>query len=139
MNKITDTAVADVFESYPPAIRKKILGLRKLIYEVAAQDKSIGALEECLKWGEPAYLAKSGSAVRINWKASSPDHLFVYFNCKTKLVETFKELYGDSFVYQGNRALAFSLSEEIPLAPLRHCIALSLNYHRIKHLPLLGT
>lgn len=138
MNKITDQAVADVFESYPPAIRKKLLGLRKLIYEVAAQDKNIGTLEECLKWGEPAYLAKKGSAVRINWKASSPDKLFVYFNCKTKLVETFKELYGDSFVYQGNRAIEFNVKDEVPLVPLKHCISLSLNYHRIKHLPLLG-
>jgi hypothetical protein len=138
MNKIVDHAVADVFESYPPAIRKKLLSLRKLIYEVAAQDQSIGVLEECLKWGEPAYLAKCGSAVRINWKASAPDHLFVYFNCKTTLVETFKELYGDSFCYQGNRALEFNVSEKIPLAPLKHCIALSLNYHRVKHLPLLG-
>ena len=138
MNKIIDQAVADVFESYPPAIRKKLLSLRKLIYEVAAQDKNIGALEECLKWGEPAYLAKGGSAVRINWKASSPNTLFIYFNCKTKLVETFKELYGDSFSYQGNRALEFNVNDEIPLAPLKHCIALSLSYHRIKHLSLLG-
>lgn len=138
MQKITDKAVADVFESYPPAIRKKLLSLRKLIYDVAAQDQNIGVLEECLKWGEPAYLAKGGSAVRINWKASAPDNLFVYFNCKTTLVETFKELYGDSFCYQGNRALEFNINEEIPLVPLKHCIALSLNYHRIKHLPLLG-
>lgn len=138
MNKITDPAVAHVFDAYPPAIRKKLLSLRASIYDVAAQDKNIGELEECLKWGEPAYLAKSGSAVRINWKASSPDTLFMYFNCKTKLVETFKELYGDSFVYQGNRALEFNVKDEIPLAPLKHCIALSLNYHRIKHLPLLG-
>ncbi len=138
MNKITDQAVADVFESYPPVIRKKLLGLRKLIYQVAAQDKNIGSIDECLKWGEPAYLAKGGSAVRINWKSSSPDNLFVYFNCKTTLVETFKELYGDSFSYQGNRALEFNVNDEIPLTQLKHCIALSLNYHRIKHLPLLG-
>jgi Domain of unknown function (DU1801) len=138
MNKIADQAVADVFESYPPAIRKKLLSLRTLIYEVAAQNKNLGELEECLKWGEPAYFAKGGSAVRINWKSSSPAQLFVYFNCKTTLVDTFKELYGDSFCYQGNRALVFNLHDEIPLAPLKHCIALSLNYHRIKHLPLLG-
>jgi len=138
MSKIINQAVADLFESYPPAIRKKLLNLRKLIYDVAAEDKNIGALEECLKWGEPAYLAKNASAVRINWKPSSPEQVFVYFNCKTKLVETFKELYGDSFCYQGNRALVFNANDEIPLTALKHCIALSLNYHRIKHLPLLG-
>lgn len=138
MNEITDKAVADVFESYPPATRKKLLSLRTLIYEVAAQDKNIGVLEECLKWGEPAYLAKRGSAVRINWKQSSATQLFVYFNCKTSLIETFKELYGDTFCYQGNRAIVLNTDDEIAAAPLKHCIALSLNYHRIKHFTLLG-
>lgn len=125
MNKIIDQAVADAFKSYSPNARKKLMNLRALIFEVAAQDKNIGELEECLKWGEPAYLAKHGSAVRINWKASSPTQFFIYFNCKTKLAETFKELYGDSFTYKGNRALEFNMADEIPLVPL-------------KHLPLLG-
>ncbi len=138
MNQITDKAVASVFESYPPVMRKKLLGVRKLIFEVAAQDPNIGEVEECLKWGEPAYLTKGGSTVRINWKASSPDQFFIYFNCKTKLVETFKEVYGDLFSYEGNRAIILNKLGEIPLLPLKHCIALSLNYRRINHLPLLG-
>jgi len=36
-----------------------------------------------------------------------------------------------------NKAVA-NLGDKIPLVALKHCIALSLNYHRIKHLPLLG-
>ncbi|RYY76541.1 MAG: DUF1801 domain-containing protein [Gammaproteobacteria bacterium] len=138
MHKFTDRAVAEVFESYPPAVRKKLLYFRTLIYEVAAKNTKIGELEECLKWGEPAYIAKSGSTVRINWKPSSPEQLFIYFNCKTRLVETFKEIYGNSFCYQSNRALVFNVRDKIPLAALKHCILLSLNYHRIKHLSLLG-
>lgn len=138
MGSIKDHAVGEVFKSYPPLVRKKLLTLRKIIYDVAENDPGIGELEECLKWGEPAYLTKQGSAVRINWKASSPDHFFVYFHCQTILIETFKELYGDSFSYQGNRALIFNLNNDIPLTALKHCIFLSLNYHRIKHLPLLG-
>ncbi|GGY64531.1 hypothetical protein GCM10011613_05380 [Cellvibrio zantedeschiae] len=138
MNSIKDQAVSEVFATYPTAARKKLLSIRKLIYEVAAQDPDIGELQECLKWGEPAYLAKNGSAVRINWKASAPNYYYVYFNCKTTLIETFKEIYGDSFSYEGNRALLFNLKDKIPAPQLKHCIALSLNYHRIKHLPLLG-
>jgi len=138
MKNILDQGVANVFKSYPPAIRKKLLSVRTLIFEVAAQDGNIGPLNECLKWGEPAYMTKGGSTVRINWKLSSPTQLFVYFNCKTKLVETFREVYGDLFFYEGNRAIFINVQDEIPLLPLKHCIALSLNYHRIKHLPLLG-
>jgi alpha-galactosidase len=138
MNKFNDKAVSDLFKTYPTHARKKLMDLRAIIFEVAEHDKNIGELEECLKWGEPAYVAKGGSTVRINWKASSPAQIFIYFNCKTTLVETFKELYGDSFVYHGNRALEFNMCDEIPVVPLKHCIALSLNYHRIKHLQLLG-
>jgi hypothetical protein len=137
MKDIIDQNVANVFKSYPPAMRRKLLNIRKLIFEVAKQE-NIDTLEECLKWGEPAYVAKGGSTVRINWKSSSPTQFFIYFNCKTKLVDTFKEVYGDSFSYEGNRAIVLNDQEEIPLLPLKHCIALSLNYHRIKHLPMLG-
>ncbi|RYY01836.1 MAG: DUF1801 domain-containing protein [Gammaproteobacteria bacterium] len=138
MKKFNDKAVGNLFKSYPFHARKKLMDLRALIFEVAAQDKNIGVVEECLKWGEPAYVTIDGSTIRINWKPSSPTQFFVYFNCKTTLVETFKELYGDTFSYQGNRAIVLSDQEEILLVPLKHCIALSLNYHRIKHLPLLG-
>lgn len=138
MNKFNNKAVSDLFNSYPVNARKKLMDLRALIYEVAAQDPKLGELQECLKWGEPAYTVKGGSTVRINWKPSSPEQFFVYFNCKTTLIETFKEVYGDTFSYEGSRAIVFNVFDEIPLAPLKHCITLSLNYHHVKHLPLLG-
>ena len=63
----------------------------------------------------------------------------MYFNCNTKLVDTFKEVYPDTFSYAGNRAINFHRDETVPAAELEHCIFLSLRYHKIKHLPLLGT
>jgi hypothetical protein len=74
----------------------------------------------------------------MDWKPKFPNQVFVYFNCKTTLIETIKEIYGDLFVYEGNRAIVLDLSKAIPLAELRHCISLSLRYHKIKNLPLLG-
>ncbi len=49
-------AVSKVYDSFPPAIRAELLKLRELIFSVAATLPSIGALEESLKWGEPAIL-----------------------------------------------------------------------------------
>lgn len=43
--------VAKTFESYPPGMRKKLMALRTLIFDVAAQTAGVGALEESLKWG----------------------------------------------------------------------------------------
>lgn len=137
-NKIHNPAVADVFKQYPPVMRKKLLFLRKLILETAAE-LGVDKLEETLKWGEPSYIAKQGSAIRMDWKARDPEHYALYFNCNTSLVKTFEALYGHLFCYDGNRAIVFTRMELIPVKQLKHCIGLALQYHRIKHLPLLGS
>jgi hypothetical protein len=62
----------------------------------------------------------------------------MYFNCRTKLVDTFRELYRDQFKFYGNRAIVFHEGDEIPIDALKHCILLALTYHRRKHLPMLG-
>jgi len=111
--------------------------LRELIITVA-KESEVGPLEESLKWGEPSYKAKGGSAVRIDWKAKFPNKCFVFFQCQTRLIETFKELYGSVFSYDGKRAIVLDLSQEIPTRELKHCISLSLRYHKLKRLPLLG-
>jgi hypothetical protein len=98
----------------------------------------VGPVEETLKWGEPSYITKSGSTIRIDWKKPSPHQYAMYFNCNTRLVETFKELYSDTFNYEGNRAIVFDEDDEIPIDELKQCISASLTYHARKHLPLLG-
>lgn len=132
----SDPKVKEVFNRYPKHIKKKLLFLRKLVLETAAETEE--KLEETLKWGEPSYLTKHGSTVRMDWKESTPEQYAMYFNCNTKLIDTFKELYREKFTFQGNLAIIFDLNDEIPIAELKHCIALALHYHRIKHLPLLG-
>ena len=74
----------------------------------------------------------------MDWKKSKSEQYALYFHCQTKLVETFKELYRDKFEFEGNRAIVFKENDEIPTDELKHCISLTLTYHRIKHLPMLG-
>ena len=132
-----DIDVKRKFESIPENIRPTLLIIRQAIFEVAEADK-IGHIEEKLKWGEPGYLAKGGSTVRINRVSKSSHNLAVYFHCQTTLIETFKEIYGDLLTYDGNRAIIINSSQEIPMKALKHCISMALRYHKIKHLPLLG-
>ncbi|HLB42322.1 MAG TPA: DUF1801 domain-containing protein [Gammaproteobacteria bacterium] len=124
--------VREKFNSYPKNIKQKLLFLRQLIFDIASRTTSIGELEETLKWGEPSYLTpktKSGSTVRIDWKKSTPHQYAVYFNCKTTLVDTFKEMYGGTFRYGGNRSIIFEVSEKIPVNELTGCIAMALTYN----------
>ncbi|MFS4491540.1 DUF1801 domain-containing protein [Maribacter sp. 2308TA10-17] len=132
-----DPSVELKFNAYPKEIKPKLNYLRKLILEVANED-SIEELEETLKWGEPSYLAKKGSTLRMDWKAKTPDQYALYFKCTSKLVETIREVYGDTFKYEKNRAILFNLEDKIPKEELKECIRLALNYHSLKHLPLLG-
>ena len=138
MDKIENPVVADVFNNYPKHMRKKMLLLRQLVFDTASESEDVITLEEMLKWGEPSYLTKNGSTIRMDWKESTPDQYALYFHCKTKLVDTFKELYGDTLTFEGNRAIVFNAEDEIPVDALKHCILLSLTYHRRKHLPMLG-
>lgn len=136
LNKM-DANVKQKFTAYPDNIALLLHDIRNLIFEVATQD-GITEIEETLKWGEPSYIAKSGSTIRFDYKDKAPKQFCIYFNCKTKLIDTFKELYGDTFVYQGNRALVFKLNQTLPSKELAHCLSLALRYKKIKHLPMLG-
>ncbi|KEQ21837.1 hypothetical protein ET33_30585 [Paenibacillus tyrfis] len=138
MSAIKNTKVEEVFEQYPKQIQSRLLILRQLILDTAIETEGVGHVDETLKWGEPSYITKKGSTIRIGWKPSSPDHYAMYFNCNTKLVDTFKEVYRELFHYEGNRAIVFAENDEIPVDELKQCIASALTYHTRKHLPMLG-
>ena len=138
MDKFNNMEVKKVFNTYPNNIRVKMMLLRQLVLDTAAEIDGVKSIEETLKWGEPSYITKHGSTVRMDWKKSKPDQYAMYFHCKTKLVDTFKELYKDQLKFESNRAIVFNINDKTPVNELKHCISLSLTYHTIKHLPMLG-
>ena len=131
-----DLNVKQKFEIYPEHIAVLLNTIRNIIFSIAKQD-GITDITETLKWGEPSYACKTGSTVRFDWKANHPEQYCIYFNCKTSLVDTFKEVYGDIFKYDGNRAIILKIDQPVP-QELAHCISMSLRYKQIKHLDLLG-
>lgn len=133
---LSGMSVQSTFDSYPAAARKRLSQIRNLIYEIA-QDLDTH-VEETLKWGEPAYLPKGGSTVRLAWKASNPNVCTIFVHCQTRLVETYREIYPDAFDYEGKRAVHIPLQGKLEKGPLRHCLTLAMTYHKVKHLPLLG-
>ena len=138
MTAITSPSVAQVFESYPEPMRENLLRLRQIVLDTASETEGVASVEETLKWGEPSYIARGGSTIRIAWKAKKPGQYAIYFNCNSSLVDTFKTLYGNVFTFEGKRAIVFSEGDDLPVEPLKRCISLALTYHRVKHLPLLG-
>jgi len=134
----TNPEVELVFHNYPDSVRDKMLVLRKLVIDTAREIDGITKLEETLKWGEPSYLTKSGSTIRMDWKSKKPGQYAMYFKCTSRLVETFKLIFKDNFAYEGNRAIVFGIEDKIPKDQLKRCIKAALTYHKVKHLPALG-
>ncbi len=134
----TNPKVEEIFASYPDIVQDKMRYLRALVIETAEETGDIDTLEETLKWGEPSYLTKRGSTLRMDYKEKLPDHYAIYFQCTSRLVDTFRLVYHDKFQYEGNRAILFHLNENIPLMELKECIKAALVYHKVKHLITLG-
>ena len=137
MVPFADPKVENVFQTYPENVRPKMLALRQLVFDTSAV-LGIRNLEETLKWGEPSYLCTSGSTLRMDWKPKEPDHYFLFFHCQSLLVPTFRALYAEAFTFDENRAIRLGLDEKLDQAKLSHCIELTLTYHKVKHLPMLG-
>lgn len=138
MKPIENSAVAAAFDAYPGKVRRHLLHLRQLIFDVSDAHEDIGQLEETLKWGEPSYLVKGGSTIRLGVPKSQANCYAMYFNCNTKLVDTFREVYAGTFSFEGNRAIVFELDDPVETDAIKQCIELALQYHRVKNLPLLG-
>src|ERR1043166_9238373 len=131
MRRFASSDVRSTFKAYPPALREKLLALRALVFDTAARTDGVGRLTEALKWGQPSYLTEetgSGTTVRID-RLKTGDGYAIYFHCQSGLVGQFRELYPDTFTYEGKRAIRFGVRDRLPVRELRHCIALALTHH----------
>ena len=138
MEFVKSEEVEKLLQSYPTGASKRLLELRALILDTAQEMEGITKVLETTKWGEPSYVTKSGSTIRMDWKKRTPEKYYLYFICSTRLVETFRFIFGEELMFEGDRAIVLNVEEPLPEVPLKKCLSLALTYHKIKHLPMLG-
>ncbi len=134
----TNPKVEAAFNNYPDLVKGKMQRLRELVLKTARETDEVTALEETLKWGEPAFITKIGSTLRMDWKEKAPDQYAMYFQCSSRLVETFRSIFGNTFQFEGNRAIVFQMEQPIPEPELTQCIRAALTYHKVKEQVTLG-
>ncbi|MHA7109719.1 DUF1801 domain-containing protein [Sunxiuqinia elliptica] len=134
----TDPQVETIFANYPDFVRDKMQHLRNLVIETAEETEGVTLLEETLKWGEPSFVTKTGSTLRMDWKEKTPDQYAMYFQCTSRLVDTFRMVFDHKFQYEGKRAIVFQLNQKVPELELKECIKAALTYHQVKGLITLG-
>jgi hypothetical protein len=125
--------VAEAFSAFPEHVRVQLLKVRSLIIDTAADIEGVGPLAEMLRWGEPAYLTEatgSGSTIRLGRSRSAERECAVFFNCRTSLVDDFRDRFPLEFFYEKNRAILLDARAPLPKAPLSICLRMALTYHR---------
>lgn len=127
-----DDEIKQAFDAFAPSTRDTLLILSNLIQQAAEETKAFRETIEKLKWGQPSYLPKKSrmrSTVRIGTLKTTPDTVALFFDCQTRLVETFRRLYPDTFTFEGNRSMLVRSDGPIPEDKIRHCVSLALTYH----------
>ena len=125
--------VAAAFTAFPPDVRRQLEQIRDLIFATAAETPGVGPLTETLKWGEPAYLTQesgSGTTIRLGWNPSTDRSCAVLVNCRTTLVDSYREQFPDVFGFEKNRAILLDPAEPLPVDELSACLELALTYHQ---------
>ncbi len=123
--------VKKVYDSYPENVNKKLQILRKLIYQVAQEIKVTWDIQETLKWWEPSYITSqnTGTTIRLALVKWTQNKFGIFFNCKSSMITSIKEVFWDQFEYQGNRALIFSTQDVLNFNNIKYCFELALTYH----------
>ena len=122
--------IAAVIATAPKEAQPGLWALRDLILKTAADLPHVGRVEECLKWGQPAFTTpdtKFGSTLRIGCPKSGGFAL--YAHCQTTIMSDFATAFPGMDRMDGNRAILFR--DEGDIDPARHSqlIAHGLQYH----------
>lgn len=128
--------VAAAFDAFPVRARGRLLEVRAQIFRVAGTLDRVGALTEGLRWGQPAYLTAasgSGSTIRLGLSGGHEPGAAVFFNCRTELIEMFRDRFPGAFRYEKSRAILLDAPGPLPDAPLSICLGLALTYRQRRY------
>lgn len=131
MSSACPPEVLAAIDAYPPAVRKRLRQLRRIILRTARR-LDIGELVETTKWGEPAYLpgkTRIGTTLRMGTRRGDATSYRLYVHCQTNLIETFKTLFPE-LAYEGNRAVVFAVEMPPPEDIVALMTEAALTYHR---------
>lgn len=120
--------VQAVFDSFTDETRASAMVLRDLIIAVADETPEADAVEETLRWGQPAYVTKKGSTLRIGVPKSGGCAL--YAHCQSNIISSYAAAFPGADVIEGNRAVIFAHVDDIDVGRLRMLVHHALTYHQ---------
>lgn len=108
--------IAAAFDLPDEQARKGLMALRSLIFETAASLPEVDSVEEALRWGQPSYISRKGTPLRLGVPKSARFGLFVH--CQSRVIPNYLERYPAWDRVEGTRAVLFDRPDQIE--PFRH-------------------
>lgn len=136
MSRALPPEIQNVLLDWPQTAQARFQELRKIVIETAAAHAAVGPLTETLKWGEPSFLTqigRSGSTLRIAWKAKHPTEIGLFVICHTDLIEQVRTHYPTAFRYDGSRAAYQCLTQPIPSDAVSYLAMRAQTFHLKEH------
>ena len=130
-NTFQSKKVEAAFDKVPTVIRKRLLSLRKPIFQIAAKTEGVGGLEETLKWDSPSYLTsetQSGTTIRIDRVGAEKEKYGIFVHCQSNVVNEFKQKVRSPLKFDSTRGIILDAKDDIP-EEVSYFIYLALTYH----------
>lgn len=128
MEKFSDDAVKQIFDSYPMGIKQQLLQVRQLTFDTHRELFPNEDIVENLKWQQPTYTARTGTPIRI--APFDELHGAIFVHCQTTLIEQFREMFTDTLTFSKNRAILLDSTQTLAVNELKLCIQMALTYHQ---------
>jgi hypothetical protein len=120
--------IQKAFDALEASERETLLAARDLIFHCAGDIE----VEECLKWGQPSYIAPKGSTLRLG--VNKAGKAAIYAHCQSSIVSDFAAQFGTDFEIEGNRAVVLGAFTQEDQDKLRALIRHGLTY-KVKSKP----
>lgn len=113
--------VKAAFDALPAAPRAVLLHVREMIVT-----RDI-AVEEALRWGQPAYLTKKGTTIRLG--VTKAGHPSVFTHCQSSVMSDVQAVAAEGVIWDGNRGVSWPVDAPFPEPILQLLINRALTYH----------
>ncbi len=124
--KISDPTVQAAYDAMLPDVLVGIYQLRRLIFDCAKTSPDVGEVKEVLRWGQPSFITKTGSTLRLGIPKTGGFAL--YAHCQSTIISDFALMFAEEFDIEGNRAVHFHSLKDIDEDKLCHLINHALRY-----------
>lgn len=127
-----DERTSAAYARFDDVMKMRLLQIRQMIFDIAAQDKAIGPINETLKWGEPSYLTeqtKSGTTIRLSNVKNKPDQCGIYVHCQISLISEFRDNFSEELEFSGNRAVLIDIHKPLNEDLIEMFLQKALTYH----------